>query len=154
MILSDRIWGHLGICSAPPLEQTTCDWIHAHKKKGLNVVGDDFVADIHTEPVCLLQQWKNDHSNKSSELVLGTLVMQSAALNTGCDVCPFTGKIIIDGIDIYKLPLQTLRSRLSIILQDPVLFSGSIRYKKTHICKSFLYYRRVALVQTLKTNLI
>ncbi|XP_052435495.1 ATP-binding cassette sub-family C member 9 isoform X4 [Carassius gibelio] len=39
----------------------------------------------------------------------------------------FDGKIVIDGIDICKLPLQTLRSRLSIILQDPVLFSGSIR---------------------------
>nr|XP_046235528.1 ATP-binding cassette sub-family C member 9 isoform X2 [Scatophagus argus] len=40
----------------------------------------------------------------------------------------FEGEIIIDGIDICKLPLQTLRSRLSIILQDPVLFSGSIRF--------------------------
>uniref|UniRef100_A0A674DSN9 ATP-binding cassette, sub-family C (CFTR/MRP), member 9 n=1 Tax=Salmo trutta TaxID=8032 RepID=A0A674DSN9_SALTR len=40
----------------------------------------------------------------------------------------FEGQIIIDGIDICKLPLQTLRSRLSIILQDPVLFSGSIRF--------------------------
>ncbi|KAM9327438.1 LOW QUALITY PROTEIN: ATP-binding cassette sub-family C member 9 [Pholidichthys leucotaenia] len=40
----------------------------------------------------------------------------------------FEGKIIIDGIDICKLPLATLRSRLSIILQDPVLFSGSIRF--------------------------
>lgn len=41
--------------------------------------------------------------------------------------CSSTGKIVIDGIDISKLPLHTLRSRLSIILQDPVLFSGSIR---------------------------
>uniref|UniRef100_A0A8D3A8R1 ATP-binding cassette, sub-family C (CFTR/MRP), member 9 n=1 Tax=Scophthalmus maximus TaxID=52904 RepID=A0A8D3A8R1_SCOMX len=40
----------------------------------------------------------------------------------------FEGRIVIDGIDICKLPLQTLRSRLSIILQDPVLFSGSIRF--------------------------
>ncbi|KAM8884578.1 ATP-binding cassette sub-family C member 9 isoform 2-T4 [Synchiropus picturatus] len=40
----------------------------------------------------------------------------------------FEGKIIIDGIDICKLPLHTLRSRLSIILQDPVLFSGSVRF--------------------------
>uniref|UniRef100_A0A3P8USD2 ATP-binding cassette, sub-family C (CFTR/MRP), member 9 n=1 Tax=Cynoglossus semilaevis TaxID=244447 RepID=A0A3P8USD2_CYNSE len=40
----------------------------------------------------------------------------------------FDGKIVIDGIDICKLPLQMLRSRLSIILQDPVLFSGSIRF--------------------------
>ncbi|KAI4070278.1 ATP binding cassette subfamily C member 8 [Homo sapiens] len=40
----------------------------------------------------------------------------------------FEGHIIIDGIDIAKLPLHTLRSRLSIILQDPVLFSGTIRF--------------------------
>ncbi|XP_035695292.1 ATP-binding cassette sub-family C member 9-like isoform X1 [Branchiostoma floridae] len=40
----------------------------------------------------------------------------------------FKGKITIDGIDISRVPLTTLRSRLSIIPQDPVLFSGSVRY--------------------------
>ncbi|CAL8263544.1 unnamed protein product [Merluccius merluccius] len=40
----------------------------------------------------------------------------------------FEGRILIDDIDIAKLPLQTLRSRFSIILQDPFLFSGSIRF--------------------------
>ncbi|XP_032895364.1 ATP-binding cassette sub-family C member 9 [Amblyraja radiata] len=47
----------------------------------------------------------------------------------------FEGKIVIDGIDISKLPLHTLRSRLSIILQDPVLFSGSIRFNLDPECK-------------------
>uniref|UniRef100_A0A7G3ASS4 Putative peptide exporter abc superfamily protein n=2 Tax=Lutzomyia longipalpis TaxID=7200 RepID=A0A7G3ASS4_LUTLO len=37
------------------------------------------------------------------------------------------GSIHIDGQDIAKLGLHTLRSRLTIIPQDPVLFSGSLR---------------------------
>lgn len=37
------------------------------------------------------------------------------------------GRIIIDGIDVSKIKLHDLRSRLAIIPQDPVLFSGTIR---------------------------
>ncbi|CAG9962913.1 unnamed protein product [Clonostachys byssicola] len=37
------------------------------------------------------------------------------------------GSIIVDGLDISKIAVQTLRSRLSIIPQDPVLFSGTVR---------------------------
>ncbi|XP_054161203.1 multidrug resistance-associated protein 1-like isoform X2 [Oppia nitens] len=37
------------------------------------------------------------------------------------------GKIVIDGIDISELALHDLRSGLTIIPQDPVLFAGTVR---------------------------
>lgn len=38
-----------------------------------------------------------------------------------------TGRIIIDGIDIASLDVDTLRRRICIVPQSPVLFSGTIR---------------------------
>jgi len=40
---------------------------------------------------------------------------------------PSDGTILIDGIDIAQLGLKELRSAITIIPQDPVLFSGTIR---------------------------
>ncbi|RUS21137.1 P-loop containing nucleoside triphosphate hydrolase protein [Endogone sp. FLAS-F59071] len=42
-------------------------------------------------------------------------------------VDPTEGSISIDGIDITSLGVDDLRSRLTIIPQDPILFSGTIR---------------------------
>lgn len=40
---------------------------------------------------------------------------------------PSQGHIYIDGVDISQIPLADLRSRLTIIPQEPVLFQGTIR---------------------------
>ncbi|KAI0452103.1 P-loop containing nucleoside triphosphate hydrolase protein [Xylaria acuta] len=37
------------------------------------------------------------------------------------------GKIVIDGLDIAEMPLRELRSRISVIPQDPTLFKGTVR---------------------------
>lgn len=39
-----------------------------------------------------------------------------------------SGSIIIDDIDIARVPLEILRSRLCIIPQDPVMFSITVRF--------------------------
>jgi len=39
-------------------------------------------------------------------------------------IAEIDGEIIIDGIDTSALSLEQLRSKISIIPQDPVLFSG------------------------------
>ncbi|WP_243374990.1 ABC transporter ATP-binding protein [Geotalea sp. SG265] len=41
------------------------------------------------------------------------------------------GCILIDGVDIRTMPLDLLRSRIGIVLQDPYLFTGTIAYNIT-----------------------
>lgn len=56
------------------------------------------------------------------------------------------GSIIVDGLDLAHMRLQDVRSRLTIIPQEPVLFSGTILYN----LDPFGAYSRAAVEQTLR----
>jgi ABC-type multidrug transport system fused ATPase/permease subunit len=39
---------------------------------------------------------------------------------------PQGGRVLVDGIDVGKIQLESLRQQISMVLQDPLLFSGTI----------------------------
>ncbi|KAG9245513.1 ABC transporter-like protein [Calycina marina] len=49
------------------------------------------------------------------------------ALSMLATTLPSSGRILIDGIDIAKVKLQTLRQRVTFLAQEPVLFPGTMR---------------------------
>jgi ABC-type multidrug transport system fused ATPase/permease subunit len=49
---------------------------------------------------------------------LGLTLLKMMEAESGC--------ILIDGIDISKVDLQTLRERVTTIPQDPVIFKGTL----------------------------
>jgi ATP-binding cassette subfamily C (CFTR/MRP) protein 4 len=56
-----------------------------------------------------------------------TAAGKSSIISTILRLHKFEGKIFIDGVDITTLPLETLRSNVSVISQDPALFTGTVR---------------------------
>ena len=87
-----------------------------------------------------------DHTDQKGPLVLKELSMKVPASNktaiigrTGAGKSTITvalmrvneaagGRVVIDGVPIHDVPLRTLRRRIAIIPQDPVLFTGTVRF--------------------------
>lgn len=57
------------------------------------------------------------------------------------------GRISIDGTDVRQVPLEILRSRLSAIPQDVIMFSGTIRYFIHLFFFFFFFYNRERLLK-------
>jgi ABC-type multidrug transport system fused ATPase/permease subunit len=61
-----------------------------------------------------------------------------------------SGSILIDGIDISSIGLHALRSRIAVIPQDPVLFSGTIRSN----LDPFLLYTDAQIWENLRRTML
>lgn len=69
------------------------------------------------------------HANEKVGIVGRTGAGKSTiglALSRIAEIC--RGSIEIDGINIADVPLRDLRKRVTLIPQDPILFTGSLRF--------------------------
>lgn len=73
---------------------------------------------------------------------LVTAILRMVEMESGC--------ILIDGIDISSIGLHALRSRIAVIPQDPVLFSGTIRSN----LDPFLLYTDAQIWENLRRTML
>uniref|UniRef100_A0A1Y1N6S3 Uncharacterized protein n=2 Tax=Photinus pyralis TaxID=7054 RepID=A0A1Y1N6S3_PHOPY len=80
-----------------------------------------------TEPYILNNITFDVRATEKIGIVGRTASGKSSLINAFFQLVNIEGKILIDQIDITKVPLDVLRSKICIIPQEPMLFSGTIR---------------------------
>jgi len=66
-------------------------------------------------------------SGKSSLMLTLLRIVEPALFTDGDEAKKYEAPIVIDGVDVLRIGLTDLRSKIGIIPQNPVLFSGTIR---------------------------
>ncbi|ORX68280.1 hypothetical protein DL89DRAFT_301886 [Linderina pennispora] len=93
---------------------------------------EQVAASGHSGPPCWPETGDIEFRNYSTSQKVGIVGRTGAgksslALALLRIIEPDSGQILLDGQDISKCPLHDVRSRVSIIPQDPVMFSGTVR---------------------------
>nr|CAD7460578.1 unnamed protein product [Timema tahoe] len=86
-----------------------------------------FLRYVETEPAILHDLNLTIMPKEKVGIVGRTGAGKSSLIAALFRLATVEGSIIIDGVDTKDIGLQDLRSRISIIPQDPILFSGTLR---------------------------
>ncbi|EGT49215.1 hypothetical protein CAEBREN_16379 [Caenorhabditis brenneri] len=110
-----RIEGHAPAPGWPSKGIVKFDRYSTRYREGLDLVLEDISADVGAgEKIGIVGR---TGAGKSSFALALFRMIESAG-----------GRIVIDGTEISKIGLHDLRSNITIIPQDPVLFSGTLRF--------------------------
>ncbi|KAI7737433.1 hypothetical protein M8C21_007387 [Ambrosia artemisiifolia] len=128
IISVERILQYTSIPSEAPLVVDTCRPNDLWPLDGKVDIHDLQVRYAPHMPLVLRGITCSFHGGKKTGIVGRTGSGKSTLIQTLFRIVePTGGHIFIDGIDISSIGLHDLRSRLSIIPQDPTLFQGSVR---------------------------
>lgn len=105
------------------LQTVTNDWPSCGKIEFKNVGYryDESLPPVFTNLSLVIQ------SNEKIGICGRTGAGKSSLIGALYRLAVIEGNILIDGVDTSSIDLYDLRSKISIIPQDPVLFSGSLR---------------------------
>ncbi|KAH9804124.1 ABC transporter C family member 3 [Citrus sinensis] len=128
IISVERIFQYTCIPSEPPLEIEESRPNHSWPSHGKIDLRDLQVRYAPHMPFVLRGISCTFPGEKKTGIVGRTGSGKSTLIQTLFRIVePAAGQILIDGIDISLIGLHDLRTRLSIIPQDPVMFEGTVR---------------------------
>ncbi|KAI3830551.1 hypothetical protein MKW98_030714 [Papaver atlanticum] len=128
IISVERILQYSSIPSEPPLAIEASNPLHNWPSHGEVDIRDLQVRYAPHMPLVLRGLTCVFQGGKKTGIVGRTGSGKSTLIQTLFRIVdPSAGQILIDGIDISTIGLHDLRSRLSIIPQDPTMFEGTVR---------------------------